>query len=116
MDFFIDAYRQYANFTGRATRQQYWMFYLLYMVAYILLFFIDVTIRTGGLLSGLFALASFIPFIAIAARRLHDTDRTGWWQLLLFIPIIGAIVLLFFLVSKGSEGENRFGSNPLVYG
>ncbi|WP_457743696.1 DUF805 domain-containing protein [Sulfurimonas sp.] len=113
MDYFIDAYKNYANFSGRATRQQYWMFYLIYMLAYILLVVADMMIQTGGLLSGLFALGSFIPSIAIAARRLHDTNRSGWWQLLLFIPIIGALVLLFFLVSKGTEGENRFGFNPL---
>jgi uncharacterized membrane protein YhaH (DUF805 family) len=113
MDYFLDAYREYANFQGRASRQQYWMFYLFYMIAYILLFMLDVMIGTTGLLSGLFALGSFIPSIAIAARRLHDTNRTGWWQLLLLVPIIGGLVLLFFLVSKGTEGENRFGFSPL---
>ncbi|MGE4509640.1 MAG: DUF805 domain-containing protein, partial [Sulfurimonadaceae bacterium] len=66
-----------------------------------------------GLLGGLFALASFVPSIAIAARRLHDTNRSGWWQLILLIPFIGPIVLLVFLVLRGDIGDNRFGNDPI---
>lgn len=113
MEFFIRAYKNYANFSGRDSRQQYWMFYLFYMIGAFVLGFIDGLIGTGGLLGGIFILASIIPVIAIATRRLHDTDRSGWWQLILFIPLIGVIVLIIFLVKQGTFGENRFGANPL---
>jgi len=109
MEFFTRAYKNYANFSGRDTRQEYWMFYLFYMIAYIVLAVIDGILGTGGLLGGLFALGSLVPSVAIAARRLHDIDKSGWWQLILLIPIIGVIVLIVFLATKGNEGANRFG-------
>lgn len=113
MEHFINAYKRYADFTGRARRQEYWMFYLFYVIAYILLSIIDVVLGVN-ILTLIFALGSLVPSIAIAARRLHDTNRSGWWQLIALIPILGALVLLYFLVTKGTEGENRFGSDPLA--
>ena len=113
MDYFLDAYRQFVNFQGRASRKQYWMFYLFYVIFYIICAVFDDLLQTGGLLMALFALVSILPSIAIVTRRLHDIDKSGWWQLLVFIPVIGAIVLLVFLVMKGTETENRFGSVPL---
>ena len=65
-----------------------------------------------GLLSGLYTLAVLLPSIAVTVRRLHDTDRTGWWILLGFIPIIGGIVLLVFYVLEGTRGPNRYGPDP----
>ena len=109
MEFFTRAYKNYANFSGRDTRQEYWMFYLFYMIASIVLAVIDEILGTGGLFAGLFALGSLVPSLAIAARRLHDIDKSGWWQLILLIPIIGVIVLIVFLATKGNEGANRFG-------
>lgn len=120
MEHFIGAYKKYADFTGRARRKEYWMFYLFYIVALLILSFIDgmvgtFSIEAGiGLLGGIFALVSFVPAIAIAARRLHDTNRSGWWQLIMIIPLIGPIVLLVFFVLKGNEGENRFGADPIA--
>lgn len=116
IDFFLRAYRNYVNFQGRDTRQQYWMFYLFYMIAYIVLSVIDAVIGTGGILGGIFALGSLLPSIAIATRRLHDTNRSGWWQLLVLIPLIGAIVLIIFLAQKGTMGDNKFGKDPLNTG
>ena len=113
MNYFLDAYKQFANFDGRASRKQYWMFYLFYLIGYIFFAIIDGLLRTGGLFIALFALVSLLPNIAIITRRLHDIDKSGWWQLVIFVPIIGAIVLLVFLVMKGTETENRFGSVPL---
>jgi uncharacterized membrane protein YhaH (DUF805 family) len=120
MEYFIGAYKKYADFTGRARRKEYWMFYLFYIIAYIVLSVMDGFLgfydaEVGiGMLSSIFALGTLIPSLAIAARRLHDINKSGWWQLILFIPILGALVLLFFLVSKGTDGENRFGSDPLA--
>ncbi|MGD9717843.1 MAG: DUF805 domain-containing protein [Sulfurimonadaceae bacterium] len=95
------------------------MFYLFYVLAFIALTIVDAVLGMYnadagiGLLGGLFALASFVPSIAIAARRLHDTNRSGWWQLILLIPFIGPIVLLVFLVLRGDIGDNRFGNDPI---
>ena len=107
MEYFLDAFKQYATFTGRATPRQYWMFVLFYVIAIILLTVIDVVVGTM-VLSGLFSLAAMIPSLSIAARRLHDTGRSGWWQLVLFVPLIGLIVMLVFLV-QDSHDDNQYG-------
>ena len=112
MEFFIRAYQNYANFSGRDTRQQYWMFYLFYVIASIILSIIDNVIGTDGLLGGLFALATLVPSLAIGARRLHDIGKSGWWQLIILIPLIGVIVLIVFLVKQGMMGDNQFGNDP----
>ena len=110
MEHFTDALKKYADFTGRATRTQYWMYVLFYMIFYIAGVVIDAVIRIP-LLTLLISLGLLVPSISIAARRLHDTGRTGWWQLIGFIPILGAIVLLVFFVQDSGE-ENQYGSNP----
>lgn len=112
MEYFIKAMKDYATFTGRARRKEYWMFILFYMIFCIALAVIDTVLGTG-FLSGLFMLALFIPSISVAARRLHDTGRSGWWQLISFIPIIGVIVLLIFLV-QDSHDDNQYGVNPKI--
>jgi uncharacterized membrane protein YhaH (DUF805 family) len=112
-EYFIGAYAKYATFSGRARRKEYWMFILFYIITYIALLLIDVLIGTGGILCGLFALGTLLPSLAVGARRLHDINKSGWWQLLYLIPF-GGLVVLYFLVSKGTEGENRFGSDPLA--
>lgn len=110
MNYFTDALKQYATFTGRATRQQYWMFILFYIIFYVVAAVIDSILGTM-LLTTIYALALLIPSIAIAARRLHDTGRSGWWQLISLIPLIGAIILIVFLV-QDSEADNDYGPNP----
>ena len=114
MEFFLDAYRRYADFSGRANRQKYWMFYLFYIIAYILLAVIDMALGTDGILAGLFALGSFVPSIAITARRLHDVEKSGWWQLIILVPLIGALVMIYFTVKDGTLGSNSFGEDPLT--
>jgi len=113
MEFFTRAYKNYANFSGRDSRQQYWMFYLFYIIFAFIIGFADGLLGTGGILGVIYALGSLIPSIAIAARRLHDIGKSGWWQLIVFIPLIGVIVLLVFLVTKGQFGDNEYGANPL---
>ncbi len=110
MDYFVDAFKKFADFSGRATRTQYWMFILIFTVIYFVLALIDVYLGTM-VLASIFNLVLLIPSISIAARRLHDTGRTGWWQLIIFLPIIGIIVLLVFLV-QDSHGDNEYGPNP----
>lgn len=108
MDYFINALKKYADFSGRARRKEYWMFILIYMIISIVLsiFGLDV-------ISGLVALGLLVPSLSIAARRLHDTGRSGWWQLIVLIPLIGAIVLIIFLAQDGHD-ENSYGVNPKV--
>lgn len=118
MEWYLQALKKYATFEGRARRKEFWFFVLFNFLAMLALSIIDAV--TGayseelgiGLLSGLYALAVFIPSIAVTVRRLHDTDRSGWWILLSFIPLIGAIVLLVFEVLDSTPGDNRFGPNP----
>lgn len=102
----IGALKKYADFTGRARRKEYWMFFLIYMIINIVLAILGLE-----LISGLVGLGLLIPSISIAARRLHDTGRSGWWQLIVLIPIIGFIVLIIFLAQDGHD-TNSYGVNP----
>jgi len=106
MDYFIGALKKYFDFTGRARRKEYWMFILVYFVINIILVVLGLDI-----ISGLVALGLLVPSISIGARRLHDTGRSGWWQLLALIPVIGLIVLIVFLAQDGHD-ENDYGVNP----
>ncbi|AGH80677.1 hypothetical protein PCNPT3_03675 [Psychromonas sp. CNPT3] len=98
MNHFINAFKQYSDFKGRTPRKEYWMFVLIYLVINVSLAFLNITI-----LSVIASVVIFLPSISIATRRLHDTGRSGWWQLLCFIPIIGLIILLVLLAQKTKE-------------
>ncbi|GLZ50250.1 hypothetical protein Acsp06_64350 [Actinomycetospora sp. NBRC 106375] len=125
MQWYLKVLKQYADFSGRARRTEFWMFVLFNAIAYIVLALIDVLIGTasftstgtgfsfgGGLLSGLYSLGVLIPSLAVAVRRLHDTDRTGWWLLIGLVPIVGGIVLLVFYCIEGTRGPNQYGPDP----
>ena len=118
MHWFLQAMKQYATFEGRARRKEYWYFVLFYCLAVIALTVVDGIAGTLeeeagiGLFSGLFVLGTFLPTIAVLVRRLHDTNRSGWWVLIKFVPVVGAIVLLVFTVQDSQPGGNRFGPNP----
>ncbi|MGB2518518.1 DUF805 domain-containing protein [Shewanella algae] len=115
MEHFIGAIKKYADFTGRARRTEYWMFTLFYIIFSLVVSAIDYALGTT-VLGLIYSLGLLLPSIAVTARRLHDTDRSGWWQLLAFIPIIGWIVLLVFYCQDSEVGDNRFGSNPKELG
>ena len=117
MQWFTAVLKKYATFSGRARRREYWFFTLFYILIYIALILVDMV--TGslsgggiGLLSGLFALGMLIPSLAVTFRRLHDTNRSGWWILISLIPLIGGIVLLVFMVMDSQPGMNDYGDNP----
>lgn len=118
MDWYIAVLKKYVEFNGRARRKEYWYFFLFSLIITIVLAFIDGLIGTysaesgAGLLQTIYSLAVLLPGIAVSIRRLHDTDRSGWWLLIALIPLIGAIVLLVFMVLDSTPGENRFGPNP----
>jgi uncharacterized membrane protein YhaH (DUF805 family) len=113
MSWFLEALKNYADFSGRARRSEYWYFFLFYLLIYIGLAFVGTLFgKTGAVIPLLFMVAMIIPSLSVGARRLHDIDRSGWWLLISFIPLIGALVLLAFVVQDSQDGENRFGSNP----
>src|SRR5437879_1944839 len=107
-------FRNYVNFMGRAVRSEYWYWVLFAILASIVASMIDLMIaRTYSPLSTLVSLALILPGLAVAVRRLHDIDRSGWWLLLGFIPIVGAIILIVWACKRGTKGPNRFGPDPL---
>ena len=118
MNWYLEVFKKYAVFSGRARRKEYWYFLLFNIIISIVLAVIDGVTGTFsaetdmGLLGGLYTLAVLIPGLAVSVRRLHDTDRSGWWLLIYLIPLIGAIVLLVFMVQDSTPGENRYGPNP----
>ena len=118
MNWYIEVLKKYAVFKGRAQRKEYWYFVLFYTLTYIVLVLIDnatgtfSTASQVGLLSGIYALVVLIPSIAVGVRRLHDTSRSGWWMLIVLVPIIGFIVLIVFFVFDSTPDENQYGPNP----
>lgn len=117
MNHFINCITQkYATFSGRATREEFWMYILFLILAAIVVAGVDIAFGTfggqygTGLFSSLFDLALLLPTLAVMVRRLHDTDHRGWWVLVLLIPLVGWLVLLYFFGKASDEGENRFGA------
>src|SRR4051812_19797878 len=110
------AFRNYATFTGRAPRSEYWFFWLFTFLLQAATSILDLVLFPAftqvSPLTSLVGLAVLLPSIAVAIRRLHDIDRTGWW-LLLALTIIGIFVLLFWACVRGTRGPNRFGPDPL---
>jgi uncharacterized membrane protein YhaH (DUF805 family) len=131
---FIEAvktvYRKYATFSGRAARSEYWWFVLFSFIAGIVIMVVEGALGlgqgsmmsggggfsgsyNGGILSIIWSLGNLLPGLAVGVRRLHDTDRSGWWLLIALIPLIGAIVLIVFFCTRGTTGANRFGGDPV---
>ena len=117
MSWFLEALKKYAVFGGRARRKEYWMFTLVYVLAYLALGFVER--RLGlvgalgiGMLSLAFSLLLLLPSLGVSVRRLHDTGRSGWWILIAFVPILGALALLVFMIQDGEQGQNEYGPNP----
>ena len=113
--------QKYVTFSGRAQRSEFWYFVLFNFLVGIALGILDGVLfgwasDNPELLNGLFSLAMFLPSISVAVRRLHDTDRSGWWWWIILIPLIGWISLIVWYATKGSDGPNRFGPDPLDSG
>ena len=106
-------FSNYVNFPGRAVRSEYWYWALFIALASIVTLAVDYVIDYQ-VTSTLLNLATFLPGLAVVIRRLHDLDRTGWWFLLVLIPVIGWIVLIIWACTKGTEGPNRFGPDRLA--
>ena len=104
--------QKYADFAGRARRREYWMFFLVYFVLTLVVGVVEGFLGIGGYATALVALAHLLPSLAVTVRRLHDTGRSGWWLLVALVPLIGALVLLFFMLSAGKPETNAYGPNP----
>jgi uncharacterized membrane protein YhaH (DUF805 family) len=112
MNYYTEAFtKKFADFSGRARPQEFWMFVLFNVGAAFIALIIDAIIGTGFVFYGLYILASIIPSLAVSVRRLHDTDKSGWWLLIGLIPF-GGIVLLVFYIMGGTPGTNQYGPNP----
>ena len=118
MDWYLEVLKKYAVFEGRAGRKEYWFFILFNILISMALGYVDwltgnINPETGlGILSGIYALGVMIPGMAVSVRRLHDTGRSGWWLLITFVPVIGAIVFIYFMVLDSKPEINEYGASP----
>jgi uncharacterized membrane protein YhaH (DUF805 family) len=114
MNVFLSPYKKYAVFSGRATPGEYWGFLLSSIVfAIVVLFPISILIGdTKDIIITLYSLALFLPYLAVAIRRLHDTNRSAWWIFINLLPIFGGLAFLVFMIVDGTPGENKYGPNP----
>ncbi|MFD3943230.1 DUF805 domain-containing protein [Streptomyces sp. NPDC058579] len=112
MNWYLDVLKKYAVFTGRARRQEFWMFALFNFLAVIVLAIVDAVIGTTGILVAIYVLGVFLPNLGVTVRRLHDTGRSGWWILIGAIPLVGPIILIVFYATEGNQTDNAYGPNP----
>ncbi|HGN0154042.1 TPA: DUF805 domain-containing protein [Proteus mirabilis] len=125
MNWYLEVIKNnYANFSGRARRKEYWMFIVVNTIILAVLYgimFSSIDSYTGEMngtgfaaliIIGIYSLATIIPNIAVTVRRFHDQDRSGWMVLLSFIPFVGGLILFIFMCLDGTRGENRFGLDP----
>ena len=104
---------RYADFQGRSSRSEYWWFVLFNILVQVFLNLLVSMAAAFAFLSLIVLLGLLIPGIAVGVRRLHDLGKSGWWLLLGFVPIIGAIVLIYWFVQPGEDQANAWGNNPL---
>ncbi len=125
MEWYLKVIRNYAGFSGRARRKEYWMFALFNLIIIFGLNFLAGIVmgasEDGGMmatsfLGGLYGLAVFLPSLAVIVRRLHDTGKSGWYYLWIFVPLIGLILVFIALVKDSDPGENKYGPNPKMEG
>jgi uncharacterized membrane protein YhaH (DUF805 family) len=111
MKWYLAALKKYATFSGRAHRSEFWFYVLFTFIVSVVLAIIDTVLGTV-FLGPIYSLATLLPSLAVGARRLHDTGRSGWWQLIGIVPLIGVIVLIVFFVGSGKPESNQYGDPP----
>lgn len=120
MHYYLLALKKYAVFSGRSSRKAFWLFTLFNLVVLLVLGLPDIypinlpeqALSLLSILHIIYALGFFIPSLAVSARRLHDTDRSAWNLLFLLLPLIGALILIFFYCIKGQTKTNKYGTPP----
>lgn len=118
MNHYLAVLRHYAVVNGRCRRKTFWLFLLFSTLISLACSAVDELLglrifREQGLLAFIYSLAVLIPTITVGVRRLHDLDRSGWWLLLVLIPLLGSLLLLIYFCFRGTAGPNRFGADPL---
>jgi uncharacterized membrane protein YhaH (DUF805 family) len=108
---YLGVLKKYAVFSGRARRKEFWMFALINFIIAVVLSGVDMMLGLG-FLGFIYAIATLVPALAVGARRLHDIGKTGWWQLVGLVPLIGLIILIIFFVMDSNPGDNQYGPNP----
>lgn len=123
MNWYFVVLKKYADFSGRARRKEYWMFFLVNLLFYVLTIVADnalgITIDKKpadffgeGPIYYVYCLAMVLPSIAVLIRRLHDIGKSGWYSLLMFIPFLGSIYLFVQTCYDSTPGDNKYGANP----
>ncbi|ARV14180.1 DUF805 domain-containing protein [Polaribacter sp. SA4-12] len=119
MNWYLKVLKQYADFSGRARRQEYWMFTLFHVIIIFILAFASALFASSEdpgysvfIILGIYILATFLPFLALSVRRLHDVGKSGWFYLINFVPYIGGFILLIFACMDGENKPNKWGENP----
>ena len=118
MNWYLKCWKQYADFSGRARRKEYWIFSLINNIIIFFLYILQIVMIESTLwlifpiILFLYAMAVFLPGLAVNIRRLHDIGKSGWWYLIYLIPIIGAIWLTVLMCLDSEPGENQWGENP----
>lgn len=118
MNWYLKCWKQYADFSGRARRKEYWIFSLINYIIIFFLYILQIVMIESTLwlifpiIFFLYAVAVFLPGLAVNIRRLHDIGKSGWWYLIYLIPIIGDIWLTVLMCLDSEPGENQWGENP----
>jgi len=110
VNWYLGVLKKYADFNGRARRKEFWMFFLFNLIVAIVLGVIDSMIGIP-VLGLIYSLGVLLPSLAVGARRLHDTGKSGWWLLLGLIPLVGLILIIFWVMDS-NPGDNQYGPNP----
>jgi len=103
--------KNYFNFEGRATRKEFWTYTIALMIVNLILICIP---KAGPIISGLLSLALLCPSLGVGARRLHDINKSGWFQLISLIPLVGVIILIVKWAKEGDKGVNQYGEEPVT--
>lgn len=111
MEWYVQAWKKWNDFGGRARRTEFWMFIVANAVVNVGLYMLDLIFGSFGFIGWLYSLVVLVPAIAVSVRRLHDTGREGLWVIGMFVPLLN-LVVLYFMALDGEPGANRFGANP----
>ena len=114
MNYFLNALKKYAVFSGRAQRAEYWYFVLFSVIIQIVINILGIVVGSNIAMTlvAIFCLAIIVPSLAVIVRRLHDINKSGWWIFISLIPLVGPIWLLVLMVLDSTPGTNQYGPNP----
>ena len=112
LDYYTGVLKNYAGFEGRARRAEFWQYGLMNLIVVVVLVFLSAIIKPLFFLVIIYYLAILVPTLAVTVRRLHDTDRSGFWFFISFVPFVGGIILLVFECLDSTPGDNKYGPNP----